>query len=523
MSEKKSVLLINPPISKPCEPPAGLARLAWVLQKNEITCRIFDASLEGMSELLHRPLKVQDTWSRRAMGNMKGNLQALKSLATYANIDRYKRAVMDTNRVLYMAGRDDGVTLSLSNYSTPTLLPVRSNDLIQAAEGYEKAPFFPFFQKRLKAFFMDQEPQITGISINYMSQALCAFAMAGFIKKHFPHTRIVLGGGLTTSWMNIPGFRNPFSGVVDDLVSGPGEDILLSMCGKNSPCDTSFKGFSYTPFPLERYLSPGLILPYNTANGCYWRRCAFCPEKSENRAYLASDPQEVMDDIHGLTKVTDTSLIHLVDNALSPGFLKHISRNPPGVPWYGFVRITPHLTDPDFVRGLKDSGCVMLKLGIESGDQEVLDALEKGIDLKTASRVLKTLKEASIATYVYLLFGTPAETIVSARKTLDFTLAHADAIDFLNLAIFNLLAHSQEAKELNTVDFYPGDLSLYKEFIHPKGWNRNLVRKFLEKEFKKQPAVRSILRNDPPFFTSNHAPFFKMPLAKYQDSAIRSR
>ncbi len=49
----------------------------------------------------------------------------------------------------------------------------------------------------------------------------------------------------------------------------------------------------------------------------------------------------------------------------------------------------------------------MLKLGIESGDQEVLDRLNKGIDLPTASAVLKSLKKAGIATYVYLLFGTP--------------------------------------------------------------------------------------------------------------------
>ena len=33
------------------------------------------------------------------------------------------------------------------------------------------------------------------------------------------------------------------------------------------------------------------------------------------------------------------------------------------------------LTDDDFCLALKKSGCVMLKLGIESGDEEVLDNL----------------------------------------------------------------------------------------------------------------------------------------------------
>ena len=56
--------------------------------------------------------------------------------------------------------------------------------------------------------------------------------------------------------------------------------------------------------------------------------------------------------------------------------------------------------------------------------------------------------------------------------------------------------------------FYDGDLSLYTDFVHPKGWNRGLVRNFLDREFKRHPAVAAILRRDPPLFTSNHAPFF---------------
>jgi radical SAM superfamily enzyme YgiQ (UPF0313 family) len=148
----------------------------------------------------------------------------------------------------------------------------------------------------------------------------------------------------------------------------------------------------------------------------------------------------------------------------------------------------------------------MLKLGIESGDQRVLDSLNKGINVQAASRALQTLKQAGIGTYVYLLFGTPAENEASARKTLNFTSAHADVIDFLNLAVFNLPAHSEESKALDTVEFYQGDLSLYREFKHPKGWNRNKVKWFLEKEFKRKPTIRTILQNDPPFFTSNHAP-----------------
>jgi radical SAM superfamily enzyme YgiQ (UPF0313 family) len=188
--------------------------------------------------------------------------------------------------------------------------------------------------------------------------------------------------------------------------------------------------------------------------------------------------------------------------------MKAISEHPPGVPWYGFARITRPLTDLDFCLALKRSGCVMLKLGLESGDQNVLDNLQKGIHLGEASSVLRNLKKAGITTYVYLLFGTPQEGPIEAQRTLEFVAKHHDYIGFLNLAIFNMPIDGPEAQQVETKTFYEGDLSLYTSFDHPKGWSRQRIRQFLDKEFKRHPAVSPILRRDPLVFTSNHAPFF---------------
>jgi radical SAM superfamily enzyme YgiQ (UPF0313 family) len=155
----------------------------------------------------------------------------------------------------------------------------------------------------------------------------------------------------------------------------------------------------------------------------------------------------------------------------------------------------------------------MLKLGLESGDQSVLDKLQKGIDLEAASQVLRNLRKAGIAVYAYFLFGTPAETIAEARNTLEFVVKHHDAITFLNLAIFNMPVCSLEAGEYQTGQFYEGDLSLYTGFRHPRGWDRKQVRQFLDAEFKRHGVVSSILRNDPPVFTST-TPRFRHPIRK---------
>jgi hypothetical protein len=122
-----------------------------------------------------------------------------------------------------------------------------------------------------------------------------------------------------------------------------------------------------------------------------------------------------------------------------------------------------------------------------------------------ASRVLNNLKEAGIRVYCYLLFGTPGETVVEARRTLEFVAGHHQAIHFLNLALFNMPLYGDEAAEYGIQPFYEGDLSLYTAFQHPGDWDRKQVRRFMEGEFKRHPAVAAIVRNDPPQFSSNHA------------------
>lgn len=611
-----NLLLIHPPVSKPCEPPAGIARLAGALREYGISCTVIDANVEGLHFLLNSQrvregseiwgndqiaseigivspdlsissgigvlsldltevLKARgrdvagNTWTKRAVRSLPQHLQSLRSWPLYGHADRYRRAVADINRVLAGASSPLSVTVSLVDYEDAALSSLNSADLIQAAAQPERNPFYPYFRTRLMSLLKEQNPEIIGISVNYLSQALCAFAMIGFIRSLVPHTKIILGGGLVTSWLRQPqwknicrgdlttgetdpradvlsrfGENNPFPGLVDDLVAGPGEGYLLRLASKNSR-QASVRGDSnglsgsdsglskrditisevssdlaassessicyipcpdYRSFPWELYLSPGAILPYSASTGCYWRRCRFCPETAERNPYRPLPIKKVLADLERLKNETDPVLIHFLDNAVSPALLMALAEQRNSVPWYGFVRITEGLANPTLCHRLHEAGCVMLKLGLESGDQGVLDALEKGIDLKTASRVLRNLKEAGIGTYVYLLFGTPAEDRAAARRTMEYIVENSSSIDFLNVAIFNMPVSAAAADDLVTRPFSTGDLSLYTDFEHPQGWNRREVRRFVAEEVRKHPAIAAILNRVPRIFTSNHAP-----------------
>ena len=503
------VILIHPPVAKPCEPPAGIAKLCGALNHHRTRYGVLDANLEGLLSLLKASPIPSDTWTSRASRHLSKHLASLKSWNAYQHESRYRRATKDLNRVLEMTARSSHARLGLANYEHEELSPAKSTDLLRAAENPENNPFYPYFEKRLMEVLRNQQPSVIGFSLNYLSQALCTFAMIGFLRRECPGIKLVLGGGLVTSWMRRPRWRNPFEGLVDHLVAGPGETPLLSLMGVTRSEDNHYSP-NYDSLPARDYFAPGPILPYSSSSGCSWNRCSFCPERAEGNPYIAIPAEEVIGDLLRLVDKQHPVLIHLLDNAVSPSLMKAITEHPPGAPWYGFARITRHLSDLDFCFALKQSGCVMLKLGLESGDQTVLDSLQKGIRLEEASSALKNLKKAGIATYVYLLFGTPPEGLIEARRTLEFVSKHHDSIGFMNLALFNMPVYGPETQQMETRFFYEGDLSLYTSFDHPKGWSRPLIRQFLDKEFKRHPSVAPILRRDPHVFTSNHAPFFVM-------------
>ena len=144
------MLLLHPPATKPCEPPAGIARLLGALRNAGVSCYGADLNLHVYLSLFDPPSLrnvpfPDDTWTRRAVKNRDRNFNLLRNAAGYSNSARYIRAVEDLNRLLLRpAGGDGGcgnskdkvvrgdgaalseVRLSLSDYSDPRLSPLRS-------------------------------------------------------------------------------------------------------------------------------------------------------------------------------------------------------------------------------------------------------------------------------------------------------------------------------------------------------------------------------------------------------------
>ena len=144
------MLIIHPPLTKPCEPPAALAYLAGALQSRDVPVTVCDMNIEALHYLFKNTTSVEDTWSKRAVKNVQRNIEALQNNDTYKNKDKYRRAVADVNRILEIAGKKAGIQLTLANYIDENYSPLKSEDLKQAAANFSENIFFPYFAPRLE-------------------------------------------------------------------------------------------------------------------------------------------------------------------------------------------------------------------------------------------------------------------------------------------------------------------------------------------------------------------------------------
>ena len=110
------MLLIYPPVTRPCEPPAGIARLSAALKSNGTTATVLDANLEGLLYMLQAPAQSDDTWTRRAAGNCERHLADVRSGHAFKDSATYSRVVRDLKRLLeiYSAPFKARVSLSVS-------------------------------------------------------------------------------------------------------------------------------------------------------------------------------------------------------------------------------------------------------------------------------------------------------------------------------------------------------------------------------------------------------------------------
>lgn len=530
------VLLLHPPAVKPAEPPLGVAVLLAHLRRQGLSAAAIDANLQAYLYLLDPQRLIQaagpqpTTALRRALHHAAASLALLRSPAALRSFARYATAVRHLNTALSAwTGASDSERLTLGDYERDDLSPFAPADLEQWATGAATSLFSRYFAEELLPQIEARRPRLIALSVNYRHQVLPAFELAGLLRRRLPQVPVVGGGGMFTSWRSILRRLDLRFSSFSHIVFGPGEEPLTTLAaGAKAAGDYFLDGAAQVGFrpdydfaPLAGYMSPVPVLPLSASRGCYWQRCLFCPEAATpTHPYVAlSSPAfpELLRDLAGHYAVRH---FHFTDNALPVSVLRQLAAAGavvPGASWHGFVRFEKELRDPGLIAGLAASGCTMLQLGLESGSQAVLDRLRKGTRLEEVAVILGNLQRAGIASYVYVMLGTPGESEADAEATLRFLERHADAIGFLNLAIMNLPRESGLVAD-PTAGIADSELlgeseplGLYRSFAPAAGWGRREARRFLDRRLLALPAIRAVVQRTPPLFTSNHAFLFPPP------------
>jgi anaerobic magnesium-protoporphyrin IX monomethyl ester cyclase len=78
--------------------------------------------------------------------------------------------------------------------------------------------------------------------------------------------------------------------------------------------------------------------------------------------------------------------------------------------------------DKEMLEYMKEAGCHMLRFGIESGDQKILDNIEKGATLEQARQAFKWINEVGLESHCHCMMGMPGETSETLEKTIRFVL-----------------------------------------------------------------------------------------------------
>jgi hypothetical protein len=554
-------VLVCPPLTTACEPDPSVVALSGHLIARGIPSKVVDANLRYQQALFALPLPQSPLPpltpllaeesaaaaidNRTRLGWRRGALafKALSNPKTYEKTVPYRAAIANLYQGFRALGKVYGGRFTPSDFTHPDLSGLCSEDLAEAANDPARLPGVGAGALKLAVEeILSASPRVVAVSASYLSQALFAHAIAGLLREAGFDGLLLLGGGLIGSWTGKIEAASPLFGVWDALVTGPGEEVVqeAALSGKvpDLPgvlapkagiwraattwrdATVCFAPDAQTP-PWGQYLAPGGIIPVTASRGCYWGRCAFCPEATEEgkpRNYVPSSASELARTLIGVRDAHGVSNVHFTDNAVSPSHLRKIAGELKGqqINWYGFARLEQTMAKPGFMDELAAGGCAMLQLGIESATPRLNRLMHKGIDIELADRVVRAASDAGIRIYGYFLFGTPTETEAEARATLEWIRERADHFTCLNMSLMNLpreglLAKAPEdfgLEKLTPLD-HENDLALYLGHSGKGTVDRRTLRRML-REARKDPVLKPLLNRSPKGMKSKHAAF--MPL-----------
>lgn len=210
----------------------------------------------------------------------------------------------------------------------------------------------------------------------------------------------------------------------DDQIVDNGKRPIRGPEGLDSlkfPARHLFRNQQYT-YPDALYSS---VAPLITSRGCPGR-CTYCNTHTlyGGKVQFRSS-KNVVDEIALLVE-KGVQEIHIWDDnfatkrsrvfEIRDEILKRGIQIPIAFP----AGIRADYLDREVLLALKDMGTYSLAVGVESGDQGILDLCKKRVTLQKIEEVFNIARECGLETWAFFMFGLPGETPDTIKKTIAF-------------------------------------------------------------------------------------------------------
>ncbi len=237
---------------------------------------------------------------------------------------------------------------------------------------------------------------------------------------------------------------------IDIIVKGEGEETFLELVEavKDNKKLNDIKGISYRvdskivhnsprefikdldsiPFPArDALLTPrnytsedmGVIMG---SRGCPFN-CTYCCHFWQRRVRHRT-PENIIAEIKEVKSKYGTSQFELKDDTFTGNrkwvfeICQRLISEKLKINWGCTTRAS--LIDKDLVKIMKKAGCNVIKLGIETGSQRVLEETKKGVTFAQMKKATQILNKAGMFWSGYFMMGLPTETEEDILKTYKF-------------------------------------------------------------------------------------------------------
>ena len=373
---------------------------------------------------------------------------------------------------------------------------------------------------KLHKIIKTYNPDIIGLSV-LLPFTDAAIHLTQWIKQSFKYIIIVWGGAQATLEPQLA-----IESGADYVVLGEGEKsikdlILIIQKKKKHAIGIYSKNYNNTQFsPIERnlnnlgidwsiyklkrykpfphYYKHKPVISFITSRGCNYAQCKFCfAAKGLKISYRRISPDYT---IKQLRYLVDTYKIReiafwdenfIFNNKWLKEFVKLKNQYLPNLTFSCYARVDT--VSYEILSMLADSGCVNIQYGFESGNQSVLDAMNKGITLQQSINAAKWSQQLNIEVRGSFIIGYVNETPEMSLKTIEF--AKQLDIDYAffyplhiykGTPLFDIIDIEYELTNVFYTHFLPpGYKSIedvnkmvkraYKEFyLRPKLWLKHL-------------------------------------------------